>query len=281
MKSLVSEKLKVISYNASVFRVTTTSVNFDYGITLMKWNTTSWNDTKHATDNDTWSQGRFWDMTEQWEDFYRTQSLVSHGNLFLAIDRIAYNIQNIPNPDNVTLATLSMNLTDYLGDGIQTSLPVEKVVTESTGWISGREIFLNGTLKVLLTDSLLHVKEASSEKRNVIQDRVQISLYFMLVVVCFNTLKLVTLLYVLVTDRSAYLVTLGDAASSFLEHNDPHTKEKCVFGRDEMLLSIGHPLGHHDYTDREIERSYQHLRGIWRPHRQPYVQGARFVLLLL
>jgi hypothetical protein len=128
MKSLVSEKLKVISYNASVFRVTTTSVNFDYGITLMKWNTTSWNDTKHATDNDTWSQGRFWDMTEQWEDFYRTQSLVSHGNLFLAIDRIAYNIQNIPNPDNVTLATLSMNLTDYLGDGIQTSLPVGSAV---------------------------------------------------------------------------------------------------------------------------------------------------------
>ena len=72
----------------------------------------------------------------------------------------------------------------------------------------------------MLRGSLLHVLQASSEKRDVIQDRVQVSLYFMIVVVCFNIFKLVILSYVLVTDRSAYLVTLGDAASSCLKQND-------------------------------------------------------------
>jgi hypothetical protein len=117
---------------------------------------------------------------------------------------------------------------------------VGDLTTGLAGWIKSDQLTIdNGdTWKNtensgdMLRGSLLHVLQASSKKRDVIQDRVQVSLYFMIVVVCFNMFKLVILSHVLVTDRPAYLVTLGDAASSFLKQNDPHTKGKCVQGRD-------------------------------------------------
>jgi hypothetical protein len=278
---LVFTQLKVVSYNASVFRVTTPSSELTYVVNLINYNSTSWVDIMSDTDSSTWTGGEFWNMTDQWEEFYQTQSLVSHGDLYLAIDQISLGTQRFPMDSShtkdimrfLTSEAVCRSLVADMTTGLPGWMKVDHVlVKEEERWLS-----YNTTLE----GGLLHVRQASSRKRDVIQDRVQVSLYFMVVVVCFNILKLVTLSYVLVTDRSAYLVTLGDAASSFLEHQDPHTKGKCVFGRDEMLLSIGHPLGHHEYTDKELEGTYQRMRGLWRPHRQPYKQGARFVLLVL
>lgn len=66
------------------------------------------------------------------------------------------------------------------------------------------------------------------------QSRVQLSLHFIIVVISVNAFKLLIMLTILVTDRSSYIVTLGDAAASFLSRPDPVTEWKCLL-EDEKL----------------------------------------------
>ena len=123
-------KLKVTNYNALVFRVTTTSVNMDYQIALKDYDSNSWKEIMSATDSSTWTGGQFWNMTDRWEDFYQTQSLASHGNLFLAIDRIAFETRLFPINPNLPEA-----FTTFLGNETSTQLLVGDLTTGLAGWI--------------------------------------------------------------------------------------------------------------------------------------------------
>ena len=67
------------------------------------------------------------------------------------------------------------------------------------------------------------------------QSHVQLNVELMKVVVSFNLLKLAIMLWVLITDKSEYLVTLGDAAASLLERPDLCTVGKCIIGKGEHL----------------------------------------------
>ncbi|KAF2846144.1 hypothetical protein T440DRAFT_542799 [Plenodomus tracheiphilus IPT5] len=62
----------------------------------------------------------------------------------------------------------------------------------------------------------------------------------MIVVISFNLFKLLIMLWILFTDKSDYLVMLGDAAASFLERPDPFTLKECMLGKDEILRKRGH-----------------------------------------
>lgn len=66
------------------------------------------------------------------------------------------------------------------------------------------------------------------------RSRVQLSMHFMIVVISANILKLLIMLSVLLTDRSSYVVTLGDAVASFLSSPDPVTEGKCLM-EDQSL----------------------------------------------
>ena len=74
-------------------------------------------------------------------------------------------------------------------------------------------------------------------------DCVQLSLHFMTVVIAANFFKLAIMMIVLVSDRSKYIVTTGDAVSSFLSDPDPNTEGRCLLEDDEVLSLIGPSAG--------------------------------------
>lgn len=73
------------------------------------------------------------------------------------------------------------------------------------------------------------------------QDRIQLSLHYIVVIIAANLFKLIIMLTILVTDRSKYIVTPGDAVSSFLSLPDTTTERRCLLEDDKVLGQIGPP----------------------------------------
>lgn len=61
-----------------------------------------------------------------------------------------------------------------------------------------------------------HVKSAFAKRLDT-ASRIQLSLTFLIIVIVCNTVKLLTMLWVVFMERKDYIVTLGDGAASFLE----------------------------------------------------------------
>lgn len=85
------------------------------------------------------------------------------------------------------------------------------------------------------TPALLHTPHGFAKKSDA-QSRIQISFQFMMVVIAFNIFKLFIMVVVLITDRRKYIVTLGDAAASFLERPEPLTSRCCLMKADQIIL---------------------------------------------
>lgn len=101
------------------------------------------------------------------------------------------------------------------------------------------------------------------------RSRIQISLYFLLIVIACNAAKLATMLWVLFCERSDFLVTFGDAAASFLENPDPLTKGVCVFSKETMLLE--HELGGKKLKRNDLlEDLARDTYGTWRERYHSY-----------
>jgi hypothetical protein len=222
--------------------------------------TDEWSQVNALTDNDNWNKGDYWNLTNgQWSDVYNTQYLSINGDLYLGIDRVALDTvtkQHLPN------LSLSETLSSYFKLNVTGNQEyLRELIRKSPKWIR-----YNITPDVTIS---AHVAQASSQKRS-LHSSVQVSLIFLVVVVCFNLLKLIVMIYVLVTDRSAYLVTLGDAAASFLEHTDPHTSYKCLLGREELLISLDHPPSHPVSNLEEQEDLDRRVTGVWLPRPRHY-----------
>jgi hypothetical protein len=76
--------------------------------------------------------------------------------------------------------------------------------------------------------------------------------------------------WVLYTDRTAYLVTLGDAVSSFLEEPDLTTTHLCMLGKEEMLYKLGHMPYLAPGSEDELETLVLRSQGVWLPVRREY-----------
>jgi hypothetical protein len=184
-----------------------------------------------------------------------------YGDLYLAIDRVAIDTsQNITNIDPSHFITLNKT-------GGQADL--KRLTIESFEWIRYNYTIIS---RNTTTPISLHVAHSFAKKSAGEPSRIQISLYFMVVVVLFNLLKLLIMTTVLLTDQSAYLVTLGDAAASFLERPDPTTIDKCVLGKEEMAVNMGHPYIHPLSTDEEVQDLYDRTSGIWSPQPKNYFE---------
>jgi hypothetical protein len=114
-----------------------------------------------------------------------------------------------------------------------------------------------------------HVAHAFSQT-NGEQSRLQISLYFMVIVLSFNALKLAVMTLVLLTDRSAYLVTCGDAMASFLKRPDAHIKSLCMLGKEEYCVRLGLPPLHPTSTAEEAIDLEKRSNGAWLPRPRRY-----------
>jgi hypothetical protein len=237
------------SYNASVFKIVTSN---GFNVLSIPVQSDDWNRLNSSVDTKDFSGG-FWNMTNtEWSSVYSQQYMSSsHGDLYLAIDRVAFDTsQTITN--TYMSEYVGMNLTG--GQEVVKSLAVE-----SFDWI--RHVYQPKDSNASISMSL-HVAHAFSQKAGE-PSRVQISLYFMVIVVVFNLLKLLTMASVLLTDRAAYLVTIGDAAASFLERQDPTTTGKCMLGKEEMIVSMDLPLINPLSTHEEWEDLRNRVRGVW------------------
>lgn len=184
--------------------------------------------------------------------FYDRQ-YVSRGDLYLIIDRIGFPTSQ---QYNQFLSPTDLRKVDVGG--------WHSVANDSPGWIRFPLTRDSETL-----DISAHVAHAFSRKVSQ-QSRLQISLYFMAVVVAFNVFKLAIMSLVLVTDRSAYLVTFGDAVASFLKRPDPHTETQCMLGKEEFFVKLGQLPLHPVSTDEEAVDLDKRSNGVWLPRPRQY-----------
>jgi hypothetical protein len=69
---------------------------------------------------------------------------------------------------------------------------------------------------------------------------------------------------VLTMDTSEYVVTLGDAASSYLQHPEDMTKGRSTLELDQILLSF------------DEQYAADHEKFIWQPRRRRYCSSIGY-----
>lgn len=246
------------SYNAAVFKVIT---NNEYRIFAVDRASQEFkNLNKTANDDHAGFRDYVQLQNNEWKHAYDRQYLSTHGDLHLVISRIAF----------ATDANLSnTSISDYLmpeKEGSQGNL--RDITPGSPDWID------YGVDHPVTNEYLRvsgRVSHAFARNKQDLRSRVQISLYFMIVVISFNALKLFIMLWVLMTDTSSqYLVTLGDAASSFLERPDSTTEGKCMLGREEILINMGHKPSHPVSSPEEANQRALRLSSTWLPTSHHY-----------
>ena len=206
----------------------------------------------------------------KWNQVYNTKFVSDHGALFLAIDRIAFGTSDLP-----TIANIDDYLPFYIEKGDQSV--IQDLTIESPDWIqysnSENSLVPNGTNPqdrngIPISAS---VKQAFAEIIRP-QSKIQISLYFMVIVIIFNLLKLGIMSWVFFTDKRTYIVTCGDALASFLKHPDPVTRNKCMYGKEEMLYCLGYvpydANGEENYVENNLSST---LAGMWMPQPRRYI----------
>ncbi|KAJ8113639.1 hypothetical protein OPT61_g4273 [Boeremia exigua] len=160
----------------------------------------------------------------EWKSAFAGSYTAEYSELILVCDEFELTPMlnsSVIEPQGKFLADMDFNRT-Y---GIRFNVASE---TSETNWITWED-FNRWNTRVAL--HVAHAFAAPAQARS----RVQLSLYFMIVVISVNVFKLFIMLSVLVTDRSSYIVTLGDAAASFLSNPDPVTEGKCLL-EDEKLI---------------------------------------------
>lgn len=204
-----------------------------------------------------------------WQDTYNTKYVAEHGDLFLVVDRFAFNI---------TQDWAGINLTNYLSLELQNSdqASLRNLTIESPDWLR-YDTFFNLANGYTPSNSSLgndswpvsaHVDHAFS-RLNSPKSRLQLSLTYILVVTACNLVKLGVMICTLVVDRSTYIVTLGDAVVSFLQRPDPITRLQCVLGKEEILHKLGY-MPYHEMEGEELETHMLRVEGLWLPQRRRY-----------
>ncbi|KAH7076743.1 hypothetical protein BKA63DRAFT_288711 [Paraphoma chrysanthemicola] len=102
-----------------------------------------------------------------------------------------------------------------------------------------------------------HVSHAYAQRLST-ASRIQLSLNFLIIVIVCNTVKLLTMLWVVFMERKDYIVTLGDGASSFLERPDSTTEKMCILSKPEIVRDVAdapHKSKHNDQLSRLVTQS--------------------------
>ncbi|KAF2831463.1 hypothetical protein CC86DRAFT_314833 [Ophiobolus disseminans] len=79
--------------------------------------------------------------------------------------------------------------------------------------------------------------------------RIQLSLTFLIIVIVCNSVKLLTMMWVVFRERQHYIVTLGDGAATFLERPDPTTERMCILSKPEITHDVANAALKNQYND--------------------------------
>ncbi|KAI4931106.1 hypothetical protein J4E85_003695 [Alternaria conjuncta] len=180
-------------YNAAVFKVAT---NSEYNIFTLDITSDEWRHISATTDAGQ-TPGSYWNVSKgRWNKVYDNKYSSTYGDLYLGVDRVAFDTTQSLSDLNTTGA-----LSHYLGLNVTGNQGMIRELTkESPVWIRFEPVSNNQTLGMNVS---AHVAQAASAKPT-LHSSVQVSLYFLIVVVTFGLLKLAVMAIVLGTDRSAY-----------------------------------------------------------------------------
>ncbi|KAJ8113250.1 hypothetical protein OPT61_g4571 [Boeremia exigua] len=198
-------------YNAAVFQIATFN---EYGISTMEPGTKEWylleDDASMNRDHGNGTYIKF--NGSSWRDVYDTKYVAEHEHLIFVIDRFAFNLSTSWN---------HVNTTQYFGLSLLQSDQelLRSLTVESADWIRYDRLYPSNVTGAPVS---AHIDHAFSRKRTA-NSRLQLSLIYISVVIACNVVKLTIMIWTLMIDRSAYIVTLGDGIASFLDRPDTIT----------------------------------------------------------
>ncbi|KAF3033635.1 hypothetical protein E8E12_004407 [Didymella heteroderae] len=243
-------------YNASIFQIATFN---EYGIAVIQNGTDKWQDMDKdaAFRNASSKYEKF--IGSAWQSVYNVKYVAENEDLYLVVDRFAFN---------VTQDWVNIDVTKYFNRHRAASNQglLREILYESSDWIRYEAFYDNQTAKDWPVSA--HVDHAFSRKK-VGNSRLQLSLVYILVVIACNALKLSIMIWTLIIDRSAYIVTLGDGVASFLQHPDPVTRSHCMLGKEEMLYKLGY-MPYHELEGEELDTFNLRVDGVWLPQRRRF-----------
>jgi hypothetical protein len=267
------------SYNASVFQIARFN---EFDVFAIEYGSPEWN--TMDSDNATWPKFN----RSSWRTVYDTKYVAEHGDLYLVIDRLGFDLKydwmnvNLSSSNSSHFFPLRFNNSD------QEHLRI--LTEESSDWIQYDKFFLfdrgypidsvynvttndtsQNVSEISVSDSWpvsAHVDHAFSQSRPAMS-RLQLSLTYILVVITCNVLKLSVMIWTLIIDRSTYIVTMGDSIASFLQRPDLITRHNCALGKEETLYKLGY-MPYHEPEGEALDTLALRVDGMWLPDRRRY-----------
>lgn len=195
-----------------------------------------------------------------WRTYYNSKYVSTVRDLYLIIDRVGYDL-----PGREASATSTTSVT------IPWPPPYMVQVNDNLGYTKkAPTLDKTGSLSYPTgyRTFFYHPAFAFAEQSDN-QSAIQLSLYFMIIVITSNLVKAAVMLTVLLDEEvgsceNAYLVTCGDAISSFLAEPDSLTSGLCAASRGE-LLGIDYK---HQSPEEQWQREAENVGKsghIWRP----------------
>lgn len=207
----------------------------------------------------------------EWQDAYNSD-LIQYSDLYLAFDETAVKIANNATgyPINATDIPSETNMTIFRNiSGHREFIEALTFNIKSYGWINLNNGFSEYRTSASPTAAnyahIIGARALDVPSRS----RIQLSLRYMIIVIICNVVKLAIMLWVLLLERSDFIVTLGDGAASYLEYPDPNTEKVCVFTKDAILTNCG-PQHDKDRKSDVLDDLLQDTYGIWKKQYRPY-----------
>ncbi|KAF3033636.1 hypothetical protein E8E12_004489 [Didymella heteroderae] len=169
----------------------------------------------------------------QWKSDFAQYHTMAYSELVLVFDDFTYTKKPFnasePRPENFTLDETLYSADHAYGE----SHTMAELITFSN--------WLPQSAQIGQPDLELHVVHAFARHASS-RSRIQLSSTYLLVVIVANVFKLLIMASVLVMDHghSKYIVTIGDAAASFLKDPDPCTEGKCLLEDEKLNAEVDH-----------------------------------------
>jgi hypothetical protein len=226
----------VTSYNASVFQVVTAN---SYEINFIDRASSDWIATNEEMlrGHSNLSNLTVSDIKTTYDQDY----VSTHGDVVLWVEKISiqYVFASFHSQENqsVTLRTINIPLdTPIQPSGARSWVQA----IDEWGWADATALNVHWTMSASDYKLLLRIPGAFAHPA--IDSQVQVSLWFLLVVVICNAIKVGCLGFLLSMsskDRSPPLVTVGDAVASFLEAPDVSTRGYSTYSKAEYFWKTG------------------------------------------
>jgi hypothetical protein len=204
--------------------------------------------------------------TADWKSTYVDTSVSKYGNLVLGIDSFAWDTSRMP-------SNATFDLHGFFPRVISGKEFPRLANASDEGWVPLWWQLSAGPNVIL--PSMMHVQEGMTT--NVGRgSRIQVNIYFMAIVLLFNLLKLVIMMSALVIGRLDPLVTLGDAAASFLEYPEPLTEGKCTLETQKLFTSYGDPAKMDASRDPQANDADSFPLDEWKPRLRKYCSSVGY-----